>query len=358
MKRTLALLSALAIGSLGALAIGSPASATGEKKIAGPVCLTGENMSKSVSSDITNRVDSGKDGNWALDNFHRDATVCVIDKHDTLKSAVQVKSWTYLIKGHDKGTFVTQNSKSPQNAAPMLNGMKGTFSGYWSWKFEAPANWLGFTNPTNTNTLSTSEWIAKLWQDGFTKICDFTDWLWKYELCNGEYWINADKSKGGNKGDITGMLKSREGHYLMGCTDKPTFKDKCDESTEITLVNTGPNPESIVLYIVNDLPNTHVIVKAKDSPKVVTVKPESHVTEVSYQNGGKKVTVDHTWTKPAECTVGTTPTPTVPTTAPSTPSLPVTGPNAAIYGGAAAGLLAVGAALFFVARRRRVKFEA
>jgi hypothetical protein len=40
------------------------------------------------------------------------------------------------------------------------------------------------------------------------------------------------------------------------------------------------------------------------------------------------------------------------------PSLPVTGPNAVIYGGGAAGLLAVGATLFVVARRRRIRFEA
>jgi hypothetical protein len=49
-----------------------------------------------------------------------------------------------------------------------------------------------------------------------------------------------------------------------------------------------------------------------------------------------------------------TPTPSTSTA----PSLPVTGPNAAIYGGGAAGLLAIGATLFVVARRRRIRFEA
>ena len=46
-------------------------------------------------------------------------------------------------------------------------------------------------------------------------------------------------------------------------------------------------------------------------------------------------------------------TPTVPA-----PGLPVTGPNASVYGGIAGGLLAVGVVLFVVARRRRVRFEA
>lgn len=50
-------------------------------------------------------------------------------------------------------------------------------------------------------------------------------------------------------------------------------------------------------------------------------------------------------------------TPT-PSTTPSTPTLPVTGPNTAIYGGGAAALLVAGGTLFVVARRRRIRFEA
>jgi hypothetical protein len=50
-------------------------------------------------------------------------------------------------------------------------------------------------------------------------------------------------------------------------------------------------------------------------------------------------------------------TPTPSTTA-VPPSLPVTGPNAAIYGGGAAALLVAGGTLFIVARRRRIRFEA
>jgi LPXTG-motif cell wall-anchored protein len=50
-------------------------------------------------------------------------------------------------------------------------------------------------------------------------------------------------------------------------------------------------------------------------------------------------------------------TPT-PSTTPAPPSLPVTGPNTAIYGGGAAALLVAGGALFLVARRRRIRFEA
>ncbi len=50
-------------------------------------------------------------------------------------------------------------------------------------------------------------------------------------------------------------------------------------------------------------------------------------------------------------------TPT-PSTTPAPPSLPVTGPNAAVYGGGAAALLVAGGTLFLVARRRRIRFEA
>ena len=54
------------------------------------------------------------------------------------------------------------------------------------------------------------------------------------------------------------------------------------------------------------------------------------------------------------------PTPSLSTTsaAPGGPGLPVTGPNAMIYGGTAVGLLGAGTGLFFLARRRRIKFEA
>jgi LPXTG-motif cell wall-anchored protein len=54
------------------------------------------------------------------------------------------------------------------------------------------------------------------------------------------------------------------------------------------------------------------------------------------------------------------PTPSVSTTtaAPGGPSLPLTGPNAMIYGGTAVGLVGAGTGLFFMARRRRIKFEA
>jgi LPXTG cell wall anchor motif len=50
-------------------------------------------------------------------------------------------------------------------------------------------------------------------------------------------------------------------------------------------------------------------------------------------------------------------TPT-PSSTPAPPSLPVTGPNAAIYGGGAAALMVAGGTLFLVARRRRIRFEA
>jgi LPXTG-motif cell wall-anchored protein len=42
----------------------------------------------------------------------------------------------------------------------------------------------------------------------------------------------------------------------------------------------------------------------------------------------------------------------------TSPSLPVTGAQTGLYAGGAMVLLGAGAGLFFVARRRRVKFEA
>ena len=47
-----------------------------------------------------------------------------------------------------------------------------------------------------------------------------------------------------------------------------------------------------------------------------------------------------------------------PTPSSTVPSLPVTGSNVPIYAGSALGLVGVGGVLFFVARRRRIRFEA
>lgn len=207
LKTLIRVIAALALGGGSAIAGAGAASAT-ETPVT--VAITCENVKgtpiHSVNSDIVNRVDTGVGGHhWALDTFKRHADVYVIDKHDApVLAKVEVTSYTYLVCGVDTGSFVTQGSKSPQKSLPMVNAMKGSFSGKWSLKVEAPSEGY-FVAPTNTNTLSTSEWIDKLWSQG-DKPEAFTDWSWTYSLCevnkrffNDVKWINKNS---GNLGDI------------------------------------------------------------------------------------------------------------------------------------------------------------
>lgn len=348
MKRTLAMLGVAALGALGALALSAPANADN------PDCKTG-------TVTITDRVDSGVAGNWAKDTFTRKFEVCHVVPEVLKKDALVVEAWQYSVKLWDSsGSFVTTGVHSPMGHT-MLTGINGSFNGALggnlsvSGAFVAPANWLGWTAPTNTNTLSSGEFISALFKQGDTsKVGEVKyNWAWLYKTCN-ESWLNAAK---GNHGDITGTLLVKR--VNVGCADKPAFVDKCDESTEITLTNTAPNPNSVAVYNVNNLPQPNVFVLAKDSPKKVTVKPESHNTEVTYFNG-KKIVVQHTWTMPKNCA---TPTPQpsdsgVVIVTPSAPTLPVTGSNTGYIAGVGAVLLGAGGVLFFLLRRHRLKFEA
>ena len=353
MKRTLAMLSVAALGTVGALAFAGTASATAVDQD----CKTG-------SVSITDRVDSAAAGpyNWAKDTFTRKFEVCHIELQVEKKAEVVVPGWFYSVKLWDNGTFKTMGVKSPQNGNVMLADISGSFHGALDYKtglsvsgaFEAPANWQGWTAPTNTNTLDTTHWIKHLFTNGDESTVSSLEfkWGWKYKICTGEYWLNAYS---GNKGDITGLFK----RFPVGCVAPPVFTDKCDESTDIALMNVGPAPGSVVLYIVNTLPDTKVFVKGSESPKHVTVKPEAHVTEVKYFDGKKWIVVEHTWTEPKGCQTPT-PTPSTSTSTPGTvPGLPVTGSSTPLYaGGTALILLGGGLALFLIARKRRVKFEA
>jgi hypothetical protein len=271
-------LAALGLTALAVVGFTGTAGATGA-----PAAVTCANVKgpavHTVDSSIVNRPDSGKVGNWALDKFKRHADIYVLPDAPTA-AKVEVSSHTYLVCGVDSGTFVTMNGKSPGHALPMINGMKGSFSGAWSAKVKAPAEGF-FVGGSDANTLSTSQWIDHLWSEGDSLAAPFTDWRWTYALCEVDKrhlgdvkWINAN---GGNFGDIR--------------TDKWCAKP-------------SPSPSA--------------------SPSG-SVKP-------------------------------TTPVAVTPTS--GAPSLPVTGPNAVIYGGGAAALLALGVTLFVVARRRRVRFEA
>jgi hypothetical protein len=349
-KRTLAALSAAVLGTIGALSLIGTAHAEA-------LCKTGSVL-------ITDRVDSGTAGNWAKDTFTRKFEVCHAITNAPKKDVV-VPGWFYSIKLWDNGQFVTTGTTSPMGHT-MLDGVKGEFSGALdktglsvNGVFEAPANWQGWTEPTNTNKLDTTSWIKALFTNGDTSTVGGLkfEWAWIYKLCN-EYWLNADEQHDGNKGDITGTAR-------IGCVAPPKFTDKCDGSTVVTLANLATSELAKVTYTVNG----DVVVVNGGQTVNKTVKVDGEFT-VTYQVYGGKLrkfvmaTVKHTWTQPKGCTSPSPSTSTstvvpVPSTSTAAPGgLPVTGPNTGLYAGGAAALLVAGGTLFFVARRRRVKFEA
>lgn len=373
MKRTLALLGAVALGTAWVAILATPAGATETADC------------KTVKTNFVNRPDNGHGsggsgalpGYWADVSGIRTVEICVQPQIEPKKAEVVVTGALFTAKVSDHGTFVSKggNTLSPNNGTKLLAGVKGTWDGGFTAKFvapkpSAPGVWPYFdvsnlNNKTLTGmaarTPSHDQWIRSMWSNDADVKGDFIkDYSWLYKSCN-EQWLETDKNHDGmdnSAGDITGSPMFKR--VLVGCAGKPTFVDKCDESTEITLLNTAPNPDAVVLYHVNTLDQPNVVVKAKDSPKKVTVKPESHVTEVTYFDG-KKITVEHTWVKPKSCEVGTTPTPTTGATPPvdnGTPTLPVTGSKIGYVAGGGVALLGLGVIAFVVTRRRRVRFEA
>lgn len=304
---------------------------------------------KTVTSQITDRPDSATSGgDWAKDTFKRTAVVCVVSKHDEVKTTekptVPVQSWAYNIKIVDDGAFVTTRTTSPQAGAPMINGLKGTFKGGASADFEAPADWLGFSDATvhNSNAFDTSTWMSKLWKDGFQRADKTYVWGWTYALCN-EQWENAS---GGNDGDITG-------HGKKPCL-AVTFVDKCDGSVVVTVTNTAPAVEAVGLFTVNG-----------DKPVKVAGAAHADVTvkavKVIVRSSGMRKPVEHTWVKPKDCATATpTPaaTPTGATGGSAVPSLPVTGARVSYVVGIGSAVVVAGAVILFVTRKRRTEFEA
>jgi hypothetical protein len=114
---------------------------------------------------------------------------------------------------------------------------------------------------------------------------------------------------------------------------------------DATIVQTGVPSEEKALIVVH----------------VVWPKPDGHGKfDEQWLKGkfeGKKCEQPSPSPSPSETSPTGEGTPSPSTTA-GTPTLPVTGPNAAIYGGGAAALLVAGGTLFVVARRRRIRFEA
>lgn len=352
MKKALAIVAAAAFVSL---VFAAPADAAETP----PDC-------KTVTSNITDRPDSGLYGNWALDSFKRTVEVCHVP--DVSVARVEVKSWHYTAKGKDEGSFKTIGVKSFMGN-PMKPSIVGTFSGTFSLSFNAPAEWSGFKDSVvkDSNAYATSEWLSKLWTiDGYEPGQNYK-WSWTYKLCN-ETLTNASPSNGGNSGDITG--------YSRKPCISVSFKDTCT-GTEVTVKN-GATFDKAWAWI--KVTGNSTFVLTGGATKTVTVpntfspievflyvgeQKDDDKAIVDYKSDGKWNLLDsHKWVKPQSCE---SPAPSTSVTASAQPSgstapvpggtLPVTGSKIWVLAGSGALLIAIGVAAMLVARNRRTAFS-
>lgn len=327
MKRILAVLGAVTMATVGALALASPANATPTADC------------KTVTSNITDRVDSAVGGyNWAKDTFKRSLKICA---DASVSSLAKTEAWKYTAEAVDEGTFVTNGLKSPQNASvAMKPGVKGGFAGGFKATLTGPANFAGLKadGDTNINTKSSSEWLPFVFPDSKSEL---TSWGWKYTLCN-ESWQNK---MGGNVGNITGLDK----HACFNVV----FTDKCDGSTVVTLENQATTDLSEAKY------------KVSGHEGLVVVKGGNKI-DVTVKNADKKVLVDalqmrgkgHTWTLPKDCATPGAPGTTLPAGTNTSNSLPLTGPPIGLITITGFVLIGGGAFMLYKLRRKREVFTA
>ncbi|MDG4823537.1 LPXTG cell wall anchor domain-containing protein [Asanoa sp. WMMD1127] len=126
-----------------------------------------------------------------------------------------------------------------------------------------------------------------------------------------------------------------------GCVPDIEIKPTCDELS-ITVTN-PPNGLEFDLVFTPNTGEPQTMKVTKDSTNTVTFKAAEGL--VVTPSVGEEDLEPIAWTKPDNCDE-------------DTPTLPKTGVNAGALAGGAGGLLALGGAAFYLARRRKLRFTA
>jgi hypothetical protein len=153
-----------------------------------------------VIQSVVNDIDSGTNGYWAIDNYHRHISVRQID--DTTFCAVLDYN----------GQFTTFASTSPGvTDSPLSAGItgtmhggyraiiEGTFDPQWDTRGSLGEFDYGCTPPNDSTCTDRPDWVAQYFPSGYD--FEFEWWGFIYQGGNNGTWVN---SSDGNEGDITG----------------------------------------------------------------------------------------------------------------------------------------------------------
>lgn len=160
------------------------------------------------ATNVTNRDDSGDNGDWAKDAFTRTLSVTRHAQAPVANcGATSGNCWFYTATISDNGTFKTDDSAASPRAGVTINGtVVGTFSGGEAVEFYAstdtavqPASSISGDSP------STTDWVKQDFAAGthFSSVTTKDGWSWTYVAPNTcEQWVDAQT---GETGDITGV---------------------------------------------------------------------------------------------------------------------------------------------------------
>jgi len=183
----------------------------------------GSATSATGTTAVTNYVDDGNNGDWAIDTFTRTMTV-------TEHSAVAVSNcggtatngitscYYYTATMVDTGSFQTDEGADSPNAGVAIQGIvTGTLTGGSDFEFYATSASPSAGNVPATDNVakddypSTTDWPEVFFPKGtsFSATINELDWSFTYSAPNTcEKWVDAYNNGGGDEvadGDITGI---------------------------------------------------------------------------------------------------------------------------------------------------------
>ena len=172
-----------------------------------PTCLgnipSDSNLLVNITEGVTNDVDSGLHGNWAIDNYSRTIKVWRLETEGRI----------YCADVRYNGTFDVQPEVlSPQNGNPLTGNEDGTMTGgrrakitgsflsspLWVTNGDVGSYNYGCTiNSVQGECSGNFSWVNKYFGSEFNY--EDLNWGWTYTSCGHGQWINAST---GNSGDI------------------------------------------------------------------------------------------------------------------------------------------------------------